>query len=238
MMMTQYQEIIDNTTSYFRQQKVYSDELVFKKPNEITFRCGRSMYETLAELESSVKRCNKCKFGQKWKSAIIGEGNESAELMLIGKAPDIDGKVEGKLFIDETDTLLTKILNSIGFTRNEIYITNIFKCSLSENKNPNSEEIKNCIPYLLNQIKLIKPKIILTLGEFTVNTLLKTRKKLSELRKNKYNLNNIILIPTFHPHTIINNRDLKNKVWMDVKKLRNIYDDFVGDKPKWQPEVK
>jgi len=139
--------------------------------------------------------------------------------MLIGEGPGFDEDIQGKPFVGKAGQLLTKILQAIHLQREEVYIANIIKCRPPQNRNPESDEIETCSPFLFKQIRAIRPQIICALGTFAAQTLLKTDAKITALRGRFYEREGIQLIPTFHPAFLLRNPDRKKEVWEDMKQI-------------------
>lgn len=162
---------------------------------------------------------------------VFGKGNPTADLMLIGEAPGAEEDKLGEPFVGRSGQLLTKILEAINITRDQIYIANILKHRPPENRNPLPEERKRSLPYLLKQIELINPKLILCLGKISAETLLGQSSTMKEMRgtfhifSEKYEL-----LVTYHPAALLRNPNWKRETWEDVQLLRKRYDEL-GCKP-------
>jgi uracil-DNA glycosylase family 4 len=174
---------------------------------------------TLDEVRKELGDCKRCKLHRTRKTIVFGEGNEKAKLMFIGEGPGYDEDVQGRPFVGKAGQLLTKILQSINFPREEVYITNIIKCRPPQNRNPEPDEIQSCNPFLMKQIDVIQPKIICALGAFASQTLLKTDAKITALRGKFYDFEGIQVIPTYHPAFLLRNPERKREVWEDMKKI-------------------
>ncbi|MEW6377678.1 MAG: uracil-DNA glycosylase [Thermodesulfobacteriota bacterium] len=185
----------------------------------ITEKATRSESLSLAEVRKELGDCQRCKLHRTRRTLVFGEGNERAKLMVIGEGPGYDEDVQGRPFVGRAGQLLTKILQSIYLQREEVYITNIIKCRPPQNRNPESEEIQQCYPFLLNQIHAIQPNIICALGTFAAQTLLKTDAKITALRGRFYELAGIKVLPTYHPAYLLRNPERKREVWEDMKKI-------------------
>ncbi|HPD33563.1 MAG TPA: uracil-DNA glycosylase [Bacteroidota bacterium] len=181
--------------------------------------------KTLQELYSKIKDCQKCPFGKSRTHFVFGEGNPNAEVMIIGEAPGADEDKIGKPFVGKAGQLLTKIIESINFKRDEVYIANIVKCRPPNNKTPVEDEWKECLPYLIKQIELIKPKIMLLLGAVPFKALLGSFHQITKERGQIFYYNGIPTIPTFHPAYLLRNPAAKKDVWIDVQLLRKIFDE-------------
>jgi DNA polymerase len=177
---------------------------------------------TLEDVRKELGDCKRCKLHRGRKTIVFGEGNERATLMLIGEGPGYDEDVQGRPFVGRAGQLLTKILQSINLPREEVYIANIIKCRPPQNRNPEPDEIQSCHPFLMKQIHVIQPKIICALGTFSAQTLLKTDVKISALRGKFYDLEEIKVIPTYHPAFLLRNPERKREVWEDMKKIAEL----------------
>ena len=177
---------------------------------------------TLEEVRKEVGNCKRCKLHRTRRTIVFGEGNERATLMFIGEGPGYDEDVQGRPFVGKAGQLLTKIIESIKLSREEVYIANIVKCRPPQNRNPEPEEIERCNPFLMKQILVIQPKIICALGTFAAQTLLKTASKISDLRGKMFDLEGIKVIPTYHPAFLLRNPERKREVWEDMKKIAEL----------------
>jgi len=144
--------------------------------------------------------------------------------MLIGEAPGAEEDKKGEPFVGRAGQLLNKILKSINFQREEVFIANILKCRPPGNRDPLAEEVVQCEPYLHQQIKLIQPKIILSLGRISGQTLLQTKGSLTSLRGKLHNYQGIPMIVTFHPAALLRNPQWKYPTWDDVRYLRKVFE--------------
>lgn len=174
---------------------------------------------TLGGLKKIILDCRRCPLAHTRTNAVPGEGNPHAKLMFIGEAPGFDEDKQGRPFVGRAGQLLTKIVESIGLKRKDVYIANILKCRPPGNRDPMPSEIASCTPYLIKQIELIKPKVICALGKFAAQTLLNTDKPISRLRGNFYDYRGIKLMPTYHPAYLLRNPGGKKEVWEDMKKV-------------------
>ena len=173
-------------------------------------------------LEETILNCQKCPLAQTRTHAVPGEGNLNAELMFIGEAPGRDEDTQGRPFVGRAGQLLTKIIRAMTFQRDEVYITNIVKCRPPGNRNPQGTEIASCKDYLLAQIELINPKVIVTLGKVAADFFIRSSLGMTALRGDFHDFDNIKVMPTFHPSYLIRNegnKNLKKMVWEDMKKV-------------------
>ncbi len=178
-----------------------------------------SMKATLEDVRNELGDCRRCKLHRTRHTIVFGEGNKDAKLMLIGEGPGYDEDVQGRPFVGKAGQLLTKILQSIHVQREEVYITNIVKCRPPQNRNPEPDEIESCYPFLLRQIRAIRPKMIVALGKVAAQTLLKTDTTITALRGKFFDLPGIKVIPTYHPAYLLRNPERKREVWEDMKRI-------------------
>ncbi len=174
---------------------------------------------SLEAIRRELGNCRRCKLCRARRSIVFGEGNEQAQLMVIGEGPGYEEDLQGKPFVGKAGQLLTKILQSIHLQREEVYITNIIKCRPPQNRNPEPDEIEACYPFLQKQMEAIRPKIICALGTFAAQTLLKTDAKITSLRGKVYEVSGIRLFPTYHPAYLLRNPEKKREVWEDIKQV-------------------
>jgi DNA polymerase len=177
----------------------------------------------LAAVRADIGDCTRCKLCSLGRSQIVfGVGNPQAELMFVGEAPGRDEDIQGIPFVGRAGQLLTKIIEAIGLKRDDVYIANVIKCRPPENRNPEPDEVETCEPFLFRQIDIIKPKVIVALGKFGAQTLLRTLDPISRLRGNVYDFRGAKLIPTFHPAYLLRNPSSKREVWEDMKLVRRL----------------
>jgi len=188
------------------------------KPDELS----PSRIITLEEVRKELGDCTRCKLHRTRRTIVFGEGNERATLMFIGEGPGYDEDVQGRPFVGKAGQLLTKIIESINLRRDEVYIANIVKCRPPQNRNPEPDEIRSCNPFLMKQIRVIHPRIICALGTFSAQTLLETDAKISALRGKSFDLEDIKVIPTYHPAFLLRNPERKREVWEDMKKIAEL----------------
>ena len=175
----------------------------------------------LKKLEEHVKECTKCELCKNRTNVVFGVGNPDADLMFVGEAPGYYEDVQGEPFVGKAGQLLTKIIESIGMKRDDVYIANILKCRPPDNRNPNADEIVMCSPHLIRQIEIIRPKIICALGTFAAQTLLDTKETIGKLRGKFFEYQSTKFLATYHPAYLLRNPDDKKKVWADIKKVRD-----------------
>lgn len=233
--MNGYQELINSSIHYFKQQKDLFGETLFALNVDSIQQhlTTKENQKSLRLFEESIQGCCKCSLGKTRQKFVFGTGNPESNLMLVGEAPGEDEDKQGKPFVGRAGQLLDKMLKAIDFHRSEIYITNIIKCRPPGNRNPNLEEIESCLPILLKQIRLIQPKIIVTLGRIAAQTLLNTTQSIARLRGQIHNFQGIFILVTYHPAALLRNEQWKRPAWDDLQLLRKYYDTHIGDKSEW-----
>ena len=177
---------------------------------------------SVLSLEETILNCQKCPLSQTRTHAVPGEGDLNTDLMFVGEGPGRDEDLQGSPFVGRAGKLLTKIIHAMKFQREEVYITNIVKCRPPGNRNPQGNEIASCKDYLLAQIELIDPKVIVTLGRVATDFFIHSSLGMTALRGDFYDFENIKVMPTFHPSYLIRNegnKNLKKMVWEDMKKV-------------------
>jgi len=186
---------------------------------------------SLGELHDDYSACRRCALGDTRTNFVFGTGNPEADVMFVGEAPGRDEDVQGEPFVGRAGQLLNKILEAIGFTRDEVYIANILKCRPPGNRDPQPTEIVACEPILQRQIELIRPLILCSLGSFAAKMLLQTSTGITRLRGRIHEYRGIPLVPTFHPAALLRNAQWKRPTWEDVQLLRREYDRLRGEAP-------
>lgn len=178
-----------------------------------------SLYHALRE---RILRCQRCGLSRERSNAVPGEGTIEADLMFVGEAPGRDEDIQGRPFVGKAGQLLTRIIGAMNFRREEVYITNVVKCRPPQNRTPHREEIEECKGFLLEQIEMIHPRVIVTLGKVAADFFIQSRMSMTALRGQFYEFGPIRIMPTFHPSYIIRNEDnkkIKKMVWEDMKEV-------------------
>lgn len=188
-----------------------------------TVHIARSPEEVLREIREDIGDCVRCKLHGLGRTQIVfGVGNPRADLMFVGEAPGADEDIQGEPFVGRAGQLLTKIIEAIGLERGDVYIANVLKCRPPGNRNPEPDEVEQCEPFLLRQIDVVKPKVIVALGKFAAQCLLKTNDPITRMRGREYKYRNAVLIPTYHPAYLLRTPSAKREVWEDMKRVRAI----------------
>ncbi|MEX0662291.1 MAG: uracil-DNA glycosylase [Balneolaceae bacterium] len=196
-----------------------------KKPtlDDLLKKCS-----TLEELKQLCEQSDELKTDLENTNLVFGVGNPKADLMIIGEAPGEQEDIQREPFVGPAGQLLDKILGAINFSRDEIYIANILKHRPPDNRNPNDDERKRSLPFLLRQIELIQPKIILCLGKVSGTTLLQKDDALKNMRGTFHKFKNTDLTVTYHPAALLRKPKWKRPTWEDVQMVRKRYDELGG----------
>ncbi len=176
---------------------------------------------TLQQLELQCAACQKCALAQTRTHIVFGEGDPHARIMIVGEAPGAEEDKQGRPFVGEAGKLLNNMLKAIGIERGETFICNILKCRPPGNRDPQPAEREACIPYLLKQMDIIKPSIILVLGLVAAQTLLNTRQSLGQLREGEHFIQKIPAHVTYHPAALLRNPNWKRPAWQDLQRFRD-----------------
>jgi uracil-DNA glycosylase family 4 len=209
-------EIVANVKAHLRFQK----ELGI---NTLISQQKAKLLLTLDAIRREIGECTRCKLHVGRNCLVFGEGNPHASLVFVGEAPGREEDLQGKPFVGKAGELLTRIIEAIDLTREEVYIANIVKCRPPQNRNPKPDEIRTCLPFLHQQLEAIRPKIICALGTFAAQTLLETEERISLLRGQFYAYQGARLMPTYHPAFLLRNPQFKRDVWEDMKAIREEY---------------
>lgn len=177
----------------------------------------------LKEINSIISNCTKCKLSENRTKAVFGEGNRNSDIMIIGEGPGYNEDLQGRPFVGKAGKLLDKMLTSIDLDRKKIYITNIVKCRPPNNRNPFKEEINTCIEYLRWQVKLIDPKIIITLGSIASKTIIDENIKITKERGSWRKKGKFLIMPIFHPAALLRDENKKKPTWKDLKNIKQKY---------------
>lgn len=181
----------------------------------------------LEDIAEQVARCCCCSLGKTRTNSVPGQGNPNARVVFVGEAPGADEDAAGIPFVGRAGQLLDKIIAAMGLSRNDVFICNILKCRPPGNRNPKTEEVHACIPYLIKQLEAINPEIIVALGAYAAQNLLESTDSIGRLRGRFHeyrpapDMEPIKLMPTYHPSYLLRNytRDARAKVWQDIQKV-------------------
>ena len=212
----------DDVRRYLRQtQELFGDELYLNLQPQSPLLDG-GFDKDLAVFEQEICTCQKCPLGQTRNKFVFGVGDPNASLLLVGEAPGAEEDRLGEPFVGRAGKLLDKILAAIDRNRHkDVYICNVMKCRPPNNRDPLRAEVDQCEPYLLHQIHLIKPKLIVALGRVAGQTLLNVDKSLKSLRNIFHDYHGTPLMVTYHPAALLRNQDLKRPTWEDFKTIKD-----------------
>ena len=212
----------DDVRGYLRQtQELFGDELYLNLQPQSPLLDG-GFDKDLAVFEQEICTCQKCPLGQTRNKFVFGVGDPNASLLLVGEAPGAEEDRLGEPFVGRAGKLLDKILAAIDRNRHkDVYICNVLKCRPPNNRDPLRAEVDQCEPYLLHQIHLIKPKLIVALGRVAGQTLLNVDKSLKSLRNIFHDYHGTPLMVTYHPAALLRNQDLKRPTWEDFKTIKD-----------------
>ena len=179
--------------------------------------------DSLKDIRADLGDCRRCKLASGRNHIVFGKGNPASKLVFVGEGPGFEEDQQGEPFVGAAGRLLTRIIDAIRLSREQVYICNIIKCRPPGNRNPRPDEIKSCLPFLVRQLESIQPDFICALGKVAAQTLLKSDMPISRLRGRFYDYNGIKLLPTYHPAYLLRNPDKKRDVWEDMKQLMKEY---------------
>lgn len=182
------------------------------------------MYNNWEELEDECNNCKKCKLCQGRNNVVIGTGNKKADLMFIGEGPGADEDAQGIPFVGKAGKLMNTAFQGIGIKREEVYIANVVKCRPPNNRNPEDDEARACLDYLRNQVILVKPKIIVLLGNVALKNILGKEYGITSARGKWVEKNGIMYMPTFHPAALLRDETKKIMFWKDLKEVKKAMD--------------
>jgi DNA polymerase len=178
----------------------------------------------LVTLDAVAQRCTRCSLHGMRRSVVFGEGDPRARLVCVGEAPGAREDETGRPFVGRAGKLLDRLLLAVGFQRDEVFICNVLKCRPPQNRNPQPDEIEACSPFLLRQIKLIDPAVIIAFGSFAAQTLLQTRESIGRLRGRTHLYEGFPLVVTYHPAALLRNPRWTRKTWEDLQGARRLVD--------------
>ncbi len=176
----------------------------------------------LNALHQEIGDCKRCPLHQGRNNIVFGEGNPDAKLMFIGEGPGEEEDLQGRPFVGRAGEVLTSLIKNLGLKREEVYIANVVKCRPPMNRAPKPEEQKACLVFLRKQIEIIKPQVIVTLGDVATKALLQTRSGITSVRGRVFEYKGIKVVPTFHPAYLLRNPSRKRLTWNDVQKALNL----------------
>ena len=184
------------------------------------------MYNNWEELEEVVKQCRKCRLCETRKNVVFGVGNREADIMFIGEGPGADEDAQGEPFVGKAGKLMNMAFDMLGIKREEVYIANIVKCRPPNNRNPQDDEAENCLDYLRNQVILVKPKIIVSLGSVALKNILGKEYGITASRGKWIEKKGILYMPTWHPAALLRDENKKIDFIKDLKQVIKRYNEI------------
>lgn len=185
---------------------------------------------TLEDLAALAAGCRRCSLREGCQQVVFGEGDPNARIMLVGEGPGAEEDRLGRPFVGRAGQLLDRILASVGFSRDEVYITNVVMCRPPGNRIPTAAEIDACLPYLKARLRLIRPDLLVCLGSTALRALLHPGARITALRGRWQEVQGVRMMPTYHPAALLRDETKKRPVWEDFKEIRNLYDSFAHGK--------
>lgn len=201
---------------------------IFQPPDEQLPESG----ETFKQIWSDVGNCTRCSLCEGRTNVVHTNGNQKARLMFVGEAPGADEDTQAKPFVGRAGQLLTKIIEAIGFKREEVLIGNVNRCRPPGNRAPTPDEVAMCKPFLLREIAAARPEVIVVLGNTAMKNLLEIKEGITRVRGQFQNYKGVKVMPTFHPAYLLRDPSKKRETWEDLKKVRDYLDSTAGKKPR------
>ncbi len=175
--------------------------------------------QALKNLRAELGDCQRCKLHSGRNKIVFGQGNPRAELVFVGEGPGAEEDRQGVPFVGKAGELLTRMIEAMGFTRDEVYICNIVKCRPPRNRDPEPDEVTACEPFLKAQLAILQPRVIVAMGKYAAQTLLDDKTPISRLRGQWSSYAGVDLMPTFHPAYLLRNASAKRPVWQDLQEV-------------------
>lgn len=213
-----YAGAVRKTRAYLDLMLQNGEEFLPRPEVAVTQHAMVSQRDELMAFREKVLPCVQCpQLAKMRKHVVFGSGNPHAGLVFVGEAPGAEEDRQGLPFVGEAGQLLTKIILAMKLRREDVFICNVLKCRPPQNRNPLPDEIRNCEPYLIRQLEIIRPKVICALGNFAAQTLLRTDRSISSLRGHFFDYHGIKVMPTYHPAYLLRNPADKKLVWADMQ---------------------
>jgi DNA polymerase len=220
--VVELRELVDSLTEWLRYQRRLGRAGLPGEPTAAPApKAGPALEKilTLEEIRHEMGQCQRCKLYPGAKSLVFGEGSPSARLMFIGEAPGAEEDLQGRPFVGAAGQVLNNLLNKLGLSREEVYITNMVKSRPPENRDPQPDEIAACMPFLLKQIKAIRPQVIVTLGKIATQAMLGIKEPITKIRGQWQRFDHIRVMPTFHPSYLLRFPKERRKTWEDMQRV-------------------
>lgn len=219
-----------------RHRALYGDQLILGRPISSgepppCAREGDDQAAALAAFEGEISGCQQCALGATRTKFVFGVGSPAADLVFIGEAPGYEEDRKGEPFVGRAGRLLDRVLAAIQMSRQEVYICNILKCRPPDNRNPLASEVEQCLPYLQEQLRIIRPKLIVALGRVAAKTMLRVEESLKNMRHQVYDYGGVEMRVTYHTAALLRNPRLKAPAWEDFQAIRDRYRELTGLPP-------
>jgi len=217
--------MINNSVYRYLEQirELYGDDLLVEFMNN-------NNTLNLTEFHRQVVNCTKCSLSETRNQLVFGVGNPESPVVFVGEAPGREEDIKGEPFVGRSGRLLDKIFAAINLSREDIYICNVLKCRPPNNRDPLRSEIELCEQYLIQQLEIISPGLIVALGRIAAYTLLNISDKMADMRTKMYEYHNIPLKVTYHPSALLRNPNLKRNAWEDFQEIRKRYDAILAER--------
>jgi len=197
-----------------RRNSFFKNKLIINNHHSNLFQIVNNLYQ-------NINQCKLCQLYKNRLNIVFGNGSLTSKLVFIGEAPGVMEDKFGEVFVGSSGVLLTKMIQAMGFSRSDVYICNVIKCHPPNNRNPEDYELQCCKSFLISQLAIIKPKIIITLGKYASQVLLNIKNNISDIRGKWYFYKDIKVMPTFHPAYLLRHTNKKHMVWCDLQKVIN-----------------
>jgi uracil-DNA glycosylase len=213
------QDVLSPAQNLLKETEIQANEAA-RSLSLFEAKLGQDTGDSLERIREDIGECQRCKLCSARTHIVFGSGNPKAELVFVGEAPGADEDAQGLPFVGRAGQLLTRIIQSIGLDREDVYICNVIKCRPPNNRFPEKDEIASCYPFLVRQLEVISPRIICCLGAAAAQTILRTKSSVSWIRGRFQDYRGAQLIVTYHPAYLLRNPNAKRDVWEDMKKVK------------------
>lgn len=213
-------DILEPVIRFFQQQRQLGQDSVYlSKP----LGKASSKHERLRQIKEQCQNCRSCKLVESRTQIVFGDGDCNARIVVVGEAPGRDEDLEGIPFVGRAGQLLTRMLEGgMGVPRSNVYICNVCKCRPPENRTPAVEEMLACEPFLKQQLAIVRPEVIIAMGNVAVTSLLRTKTGITRLRGKFVDYEGIPLMPTYHPAYLLRNPAMKSESWQDLQQVMKL----------------
>lgn len=218
----QFARLVSEARGYFETRRFLGEASLVLKKSEVPSEGASTQEQVLSQLEERVKVCTRCPLHKSRTNAVFGAGSAKTGLVFVGEAPGRDEDLQGKPFVGRAGQLLTRIVEAMGLSRGDVYITNVIKCRPENNRDPHPHEIELCSQYLIEQLEILRPKVICALGRFAAQALSGLKLSMAGYRTEELHYRGTRVIATYHPAACLRNASLKRPVWEDMQKVRDL----------------